>query len=120
MKPNVYIDGKDGTTGLQIYDRLSARNDIELLLIDEENRKKLESLGNVIDDECDCYTCRHYSRAYLRHLFKEGETLSHMLLSEHNLRFLSKMCEDIRKSIEEDRFMDLKAEFYSKYYGGEN
>ena len=43
-----------------------------------------------------------------------------MLLSEHNLRFLSKMCEDIRKSIEEDRFMDLKAEFYSKYYGGQN
>ena len=73
-----------------------------------------------LDPECDCYTCRHYSRAYLRHLFKEGETLSHMLLSEHNLRFLSKMCEDIRKSIEEDRFMDLKAEFYSKYYGGQN
>ena len=43
-----------------------------------------------------------------------------MLLSEHNLRFLSKMCEDIRKSIEEDRFSKFKEEFYSKYYGGQN
>ena len=39
MKPKVYIDGKDGTTGLQIYDRLSARADIDLLLIDETKRK---------------------------------------------------------------------------------
>jgi queuine tRNA-ribosyltransferase len=70
-----------------------------------------------LDPECDCYTCRHYSRAYLRHLFKAGESMSHMLLSEHNLRFLSKMCEDIRKSIEEDRFIEYKKEFYAKYYG---
>jgi queuine tRNA-ribosyltransferase len=70
-----------------------------------------------LDPECDCYTCRNYSRAYLRHLFREGETLSHMLLSEHNLRFLSHMCEEIRRSIEEDRFSEYKAEFYSKYYG---
>ena len=39
MKPKVYIDGKEGTTGLQIYDRLAARADIELLLIDEDKRK---------------------------------------------------------------------------------
>ena len=70
-----------------------------------------------LDPECDCYTCRNYSRAYLRHLFREGEALSHMLLSEHNLRFLSHMCENIRASIEEDRFMEYKSEFYSKYYG---
>ena len=70
-----------------------------------------------LDPECDCYTCRNYSRAYLRHLFREGETLSHMLLSEHNLRFLSHMCENIRDSIEQDRFPEYKAEFYAKYYG---
>ena len=70
-----------------------------------------------LDPECDCYTCRHYSRAYLRHLFKAGETMSAMLLSEHNLRFLSKLSEDIRKSIEEDRFTEFKKEFYGKYYG---
>ena len=39
MKPKVYIDGKEGTTGLQIYDRLASRDDIELLLIDETKRK---------------------------------------------------------------------------------
>jgi len=70
-----------------------------------------------IDPGCDCYTCRNYSRAYLRHIFKEGETLSHMLLSEHNLRFLSRLCENIRTAIEEDRFMEYKKEFYLNYYG---
>jgi len=78
---------------------------------------KFERDFGPLDPECDCYTCRHYSRAYLRHMFKAGETMSHMLLSEHNLRFLSKLCEDIRKSIEEDRFAESKEEFYSKYYG---
>ena len=78
---------------------------------------KYERDFGPLDPECDCYTCRHYSRAYLRHLFKAGETMSAMLLSEHNLRFLSKLSEDIRRSIEEDRFMDFKKEFYGKYYG---
>lgn len=72
-----------------------------------------------LDPECDCYTCRHYSRAYLRHLFKAGETMSHMLLTEHNLRFLSRMCENIRDAIEEDRFTEYKEEFYTRYYSDE-
>lgn len=70
-----------------------------------------------LDPECDCYACRHYSRAYLRHLFKSGETMSHMLLSEHNLRFLARTVEGIRKAIDEDRFTEFKEEFYAKYYG---
>jgi queuine tRNA-ribosyltransferase len=70
-----------------------------------------------LDPECDCYTCRNFSRAYLRHLFKEGENLSNMLLSEHNLRFMAKTLEEIRKAIEEDRFLEYKKEFYTKYYG---
>ena len=82
-----------------------------------KNAKFARDFG-PLDPECDCYTCRNYSRAYLRHLFREGETLSHMLLSEHNLRFLSRMCENIRSSIEEDRFSEFKSEFYSKYYEG--
>ena len=72
-----------------------------------------------LDPKCDCYTCRTYSRAYLRHLFKEGEPLSQMLLSEHNLRFLSHMCENIRTAIEEDRFTEYKRDFYSRYYNEE-
>lgn len=80
-----------------------------------KNAKFARDFG-PLDPECDCYTCRNYSRAYLRHLFREGETLSHMLLSEHNLRFLSHMCENIRDAIDEDRFPEYKAEFYSRYY----
>lgn len=78
---------------------------------------KFERDYTPLDPECDCYTCRNYTRAYLRHLFKAGETMSHMLLTEHNLRFLSRLSEDIRKSIEEDRFSEFKEEFYAKYYG---
>jgi queuine tRNA-ribosyltransferase len=77
---------------------------------------KFERDFTPLDPECDCYTCRNYTRAYLRHLFKAGETMSHMLLTEHNLRFLSKLSEDIRRSIEEDRFLEFKTEFYEKYY----
>ena len=79
---------------------------------------KFERNFTPLDPECDCYTCRNYTRAYLRHLFKAGETMSHMLLTEHNLRFLSRLSEDIRRSIEEDRFSEFKEEFYSKYYEG--
>lgn len=68
-----------------------------------------------LDPECDCYTCRNYSRAYLRHLYKADEMLSSMLLSNHNLHFLVRMMENIRKAIEEDRFTEYKDEFYRKY-----
>ena len=76
---------------------------------------KYEKDFEPLDSECDCYTCRNYSKAYLRHLFKSGEMLSAMLLSNHNLHFLIKMMENIRKSIEEDRFGEYKEEFYGKY-----
>lgn len=70
-----------------------------------------------LDDECDCYACRHYSKAYIRHMIKAGETMGPMLLSEHNLHFLINMMKNIRKAIEEDRFMEYKKEFYEKYGG---
>ncbi|MBE6030434.1 MAG: tRNA guanosine(34) transglycosylase Tgt [Clostridiales bacterium] len=76
---------------------------------------KYERDWEPLDPECDCYTCRNYSKAYLRHLFKADEMLSSMLLSNHNLHFLIKMMENIRKSIEEDRFLEYKKEFYDKY-----
>lgn len=68
-----------------------------------------------IDPDCDCYTCSNYSRAYIRHLFKTNEILCSMLLSEHNIRFLVRMMQNIRKAIEEDRFLEYKREFYNKY-----
>ncbi len=68
-----------------------------------------------LDHECDCYTCTHYSRAYLRHLFKSNEILSSMLLSHHNLHFLVHTMQNIRKALEEGRFTEYKKEFYSRY-----
>ncbi len=68
-----------------------------------------------IDPDCDCYTCKNYSRAYVRHLFKTNEILCSMLLSEHNIRFLVRMMGNIRTSIEQDRFKEYKRDFYNKY-----
>ena len=76
---------------------------------------KYERDFTPLDPECDCYTCRNYSKAYLRHLFKADEMLSAMLLSNHNIHFLLKMMEKIRTAIEEDRFLEYKKEFYDKY-----
>lgn len=68
-----------------------------------------------LDPNCDCYTCRNYSKAYLRHLFKADEILSSMLMTNHNLHFLVNTMKSIRKSIEEDRFLEYKKEFYESY-----
>ena len=76
---------------------------------------KYERDWEPLDKECDCYTCRNYSKAYLRHLYKADEMLSAMLLSNHNLHFLVNMMKNIREAIEEDRFLEYKKEFYDKY-----
>ncbi|MBO4235735.1 MAG: tRNA guanosine(34) transglycosylase Tgt [Firmicutes bacterium] len=68
-----------------------------------------------LDPECDCYACRNYSRAYIRHLFRSKEMLAATLISIHNIRFLERMMEGIRTSIEEDRFLEYKKEFYDKF-----
>ena len=68
-----------------------------------------------LDHECDCYTCKNYSRAYIRHLVNVNEILGARLLSYHNLYFLLKMCENVREAIMNDTFMDYKKEFYEKY-----
>ena len=67
-----------------------------------------------IDPDCDCYVCRNYSRAYIRHLFKAGEVLGPRLASYHNLYFLLKLMEGARKAIEEDRFGDYRREFLDR------
>ncbi|MCX7695147.1 MAG: tRNA guanosine(34) transglycosylase Tgt [Caloramator sp.] len=68
-----------------------------------------------LDEECDCYACRNYSRAYIRHLFKAKEILGARLTTIHNLRFLLKLMEDVRQAIMEDRLLDFKEEFFEKY-----
>ena len=77
--------------------------------------KKYERDFTPLDPECGCETCRNYSRAYLRHLFKCDEILSSMLMTHHNLHFLIRTMDRIRQAIDEDRFTEYKKEFYSKY-----
>ncbi|MBQ1530836.1 MAG: tRNA guanosine(34) transglycosylase Tgt [Solobacterium sp.] len=63
-----------------------------------------------LDEKCDCYCCRNYTRAYLNHLFRTEEGFGTRLLSIHNVRFLLKLMEDARRAINEDRFNDFKQE----------
>jgi tRNA-guanine transglycosylase/UDP-N-acetylmuramate:L-alanyl-gamma-D-glutamyl-meso-diaminopimelate ligase len=67
-----------------------------------------------IDPSCTCYTCRNYSRAYLRHLFIAKELLAHRLNSIHNLHYFLHLMKEMREAIEKDRFEAFKEEFYSK------
>lgn len=76
---------------------------------------KYERDFTPLDPNCDCYTCRNYSKAYLRHLFKSDEILSSMLMTTHNLHLLVNTMAGIRKAIEEDRFLEYKKEFYDSY-----
>ncbi len=68
-----------------------------------------------IDEECDCYACQNYSRAYIRHLISVQEMLGGRLISIHNIRFLIRLTEEIRNAIKEDRFLNYKASFIKKY-----
>lgn len=68
-----------------------------------------------LDPECDCYTCKNYSRAYLSHLYKSGELLSHRLLSIHNIRFLIRQTEVMKRAILENNFNEAFNNFKRKY-----
>lgn len=78
-------------------------------------KKAYEYDFNPIDKECDCYTCKNYTRAYLRHLHRCDEGLGNRLMSIHNLRFLIRIAEESRKAIQEDRFLDYKEAFFKRY-----
>ncbi|HKI98305.1 MAG TPA: tRNA guanosine(34) transglycosylase Tgt [bacterium] len=67
------------------------------------------------DTNCTCYTCRHYSRAYLHHLFQADEILGQMLATLHNVHFYLKLMEDIRAALAEGRFGAFKRQFLSEY-----
>ena len=77
--------------------------------------KKYEYDLSRLDPECDCYTCRNYTKSYLRHLYKCDEGLGKRLLSIHNIRFLINLTKQIRLAIQEDRLLDFKNEFFEKY-----
>lgn len=68
-----------------------------------------------LDDECDCPTCQHYTKAYLRHLYVCDETFGKRLLSLHNVRFLIRLMEQARQAIKEDRYGDFMKEVFAKF-----
>ena len=68
-----------------------------------------------LDEECDCYTCKNFTKAYLRHLINTKEILGIHLLSIHNLHFLTKLMERVRIEIENDNLLNFRDEFYKKY-----
>ena len=82
--------------------------------INLKNAKYKEDFTPV-DVNCDCECCKHYTKAYIRHLLVAEETLGQRLLSVHNLRFLIRIMEGIRLSIREDRFLEYKKEFIENY-----
>lgn len=69
-----------------------------------------------IDENCDCYTCAHYTQAYLHHLFKAREMVASTLCTIHNERFVVRLVDDIRASIQAGSFFDFKMDFLGRYY----
>ena len=68
-----------------------------------------------LDENCDCYCCKNYTKAYIRHLINVDEMLGAMLLSLHNITFLHKLMRDMRRAIFDDCLEDFAREFYSNY-----
>ncbi len=68
-----------------------------------------------LDENCTCYTCKNYSRAYIHHLIRADETFGIRLTSYHNLHFLLNMMEEVRQAIREDRLGDYRDEFFEQY-----
>ncbi len=71
-----------------------------------------------ISEECDCYACKHYTKAYIRHLIQAEETFGARLLSIHNIRYLVHLMEEIQGAIEQDCLLEWKSQFERDYYGG--
>jgi queuine tRNA-ribosyltransferase len=70
-----------------------------------------------IEDDCTCYTCKNYTRAYLCHLFRSKEMLASTLATIHNQHFIVGLVDQMRKSIEEGNFFEFKTDFMGRYYG---
>ncbi len=70
-----------------------------------------------IEDGCDCYACKHYTKAYIRHLITADETFGARLLSIHNIRFLIRLVEELRVAIKDKTLLEYREEFLKNYLG---
>ncbi len=110
--------------GVDIFDCVSptrlARHGHALTLDGKINLKnaKYKMDFTKIEEECDCYACKHYTKAYIKHLLNAEETFGSRLLSIHNIRFLIRLTEAIQEAIEKDQLLEWKEEFQKRYYGG--
>ena len=68
-----------------------------------------------LENTCDCYACKHYTKAYIKHLINSNETFGARLLSIHNIRFLIKLTEELREAIKENKLLEYKEKFIERY-----
>ena len=73
-----------------------------------------------LEENCDCYACKNFTKAYIRHLIILDEMLGARLLSIHNLRFLIRLTEDLREAIKNDNILEYREEFIKNYYNGKD
>ena len=97
--------GRHGTVFTK-YGRLVIKNKV----YEEDDRS--------LDEDCECYACKNYTRAYIRHLFKADEMLGQRLATIHNLHFLIKLMNNSREAIKSGEFKDFKNKFISDYSKG--
>ena len=84
--------------------------------INLKNSKYKEDFTPV-DDSCNCYACKNYTKAYIKHLINADETFGARLLSIHNITFLTNLMKEIRNNIKTDTLQEFKEEFIHNYYG---
>ena len=109
--------------GIDIFDCVSptrlARHGHALTKYGKINLKnaKYKKDFTPISNECDCYACKHYTKAYIKHLINAEETFGARLLSIHNIRYLVHLMEEIREAIKNDRILEFREQFIKDYYG---
>ena len=109
--------------GIDLFDCVSptrlARHGHALTKYGKINLKnaKYKADFTLISDSCDCYACKHYTKAYIKHLIAAEETFGQRLLSIHNIRYLISLMEEIREAIREDRLLEFRETFIEDYYG---
>ncbi len=107
--------------GIDMFDSVlptrTARNGLALTSVGKVNIKNSRYARDFspLDPEDECYACANYSRAYLRHLYQAGEILAARLITWHNLSYLAKLAEKMRRSIEADSFSEFKREYLAKH-----
>ena len=112
--------------GIDIFDCVSptrlARHGHALTRYGKINLKnsKYKEDFTPVEESCDCYACKHYTKAYIKHLINCEETFGARLLSIHNIRYLIRLTEELRSAIKEDRILEYRDKFIKDYYGVDN